>query len=141
MAGCRVGCGGARRVQRRRCDVPAGGDLQRPDDPERAGVLVYPAPSATGIPDNVQTIVLSRVTGKVTLIPPTGTPVVSTSLTPLLSPIPSPNAMQQHPAGAAYSVPPLAPATTYQVWAQDVVVGTPCATPTSPTLLGSFTTQ
>ena len=103
--------------------------------------LVYPAPGSTGIPDNVQTIVLARFTAKVTLIPATGTPIVSTSPTPVPSPLPSPNAAQQHPAGAAFSVPPLAAATTYQVWTQDVTVATPCEAVTAPALLGSFTTQ
>ena len=103
--------------------------------------LVYPAPGSTGIPDNVQTIVLSRYTGTVTLIPSPGSAVVSTSPTAVPTPVPSPNATQQHPAGAAFSVPPLAPATTYQVWTQDVTVATPCAAVTSPALLGSFTTQ
>lgn len=115
------------------CNVPA--ILSAPE------YLVYPAPGSTKIPDNVQTIVLSRFTAKVTLIPPAGTPVVTTSPTPVPSPIPSPNAAQQHPAGAAFSVSPLAAATTYQVWAQDVTVATPCVAVTAPTLLGSFTTQ
>ncbi|MBV8299015.1 MAG: hypothetical protein JO083_05685 [Candidatus Eremiobacteraeota bacterium] len=115
------------------CNVPA--FLGEPE------YLIYPAPGSTGIPDNVQTVVLSRFTGKVTLIPATGTPVVSTSPTPVPSPIPAPNAAQQHTAGAAFSVAPLAPAMTYQVWAQDVYVPAPCAAVTAPTLLGSFTTQ
>jgi hypothetical protein len=102
--------------------------------------LVYPAPGSTGIPDDVKTIVLLRSTSTVTLIPSSGPPMVTTTAVPIPSPLPSPNASAQHPAGAAYSVPPLAAATTYQVWTQDGGFSPNCP-PLGPFMLGSFTTQ
>lgn len=102
--------------------------------------LVYPAPGSTGIPDNVQTIVVSRSTSKLTLIPAGATPVVTTTQAAVPSPLPSPNA-PQHGAAAAFSVPALAASTTYQVWAQDGLFATPCGGPGVPFAIGSFTMQ
>ena len=102
--------------------------------------LVYPAPGATGIPDAVRSVIVSGPVGQVTLTPPSGAAIVSTTPTAVPSPIPSPNATPANTPVTAFAVPSLAPNTTYTVVAVDTSVTLPCAE-ALPQTLGTFATQ
>jgi hypothetical protein len=99
--------------------------------------LIYPAPGSTGIPDAIGPLVIGGGASKIVLHPATGPDVVSTTVVPVPSPIPSPNVSAPGSYAQALSVPPLAPATTYLVTSTQI---TACGTPDTQTL-GSFTTQ
>ena len=100
--------------------------------------LIYPAPGSTAIPDALNVIVVAPQVAFVELQPASGATVFAVAPTAVPSPLPSPNAPGQFSAAArvAFSVPPLAAATTYTVIAEPF--SGPCGFPQT---LGSFTTQ
>jgi hypothetical protein len=99
--------------------------------------LIYPAPGSTAIPDSPNVIVVEPKGLGVELQPPTGPIVLASMPTAVPSPIPSPNASPFGPGLGAFSVPPLAAATTYTV--STAPAGVECNP--APQTLGSFTTQ
>lgn len=82
--------------------------------------LVYPIDNATAVPDSPQAIVVQQdfsggtFSGlQLVLTPPSGPPVIA-NVGPVPSPLPTPNSSPSPNAALiAFSVPTLAPATTY----------------------------
>ena len=99
--------------------------------------LIYPAPGSTAIPDAPNVIVVEPKGFAVELQPSTGTTVFASVPTAIPTPIPSPNASPLGTTLGAFSVPPLAAATTYTV--STAPSGVECIPPSQT--LGSFTTQ
>jgi hypothetical protein len=112
--------------------------------------LVYPIDNATAVPDSPQAIVVQRnftggmVSGlQLVLTPPSGPPIVA-DVGPVPSPLPTPNSSPSPDAVlVAFSVPTLAPATTYNASFNGTVtfVGGVCPGTFGFGGGGSFTTQ
>jgi hypothetical protein len=112
---------------------------------------VYPIPSATGVPDAPQDIVLYQTISNsglsnvsVVLAPPSGPSIIGSNFRPAPSPFPTPYQTPSPVPGGkfvAVTVPTLAAATTYQVSAKFTVSNTYCGPQDYTVSVGSFTTQ
>ena len=99
--------------------------------------LIYPAPGSTAIPDALNLIVVEPNAAGARLFPPSGGFVPAIMPTAVPNPLPSPNAAPADPAMVAFSVAPLAAATTYTVLVGSFGVDCDAGGQT----VGSFTTQ
>jgi hypothetical protein len=97
--------------------------------------LVQPAAGATNVAPNIGIILVRGPIASLTLQPPTGPPIVTSTIVPLPLSAGPPN-----PGGPliGFAIPLLAAGTTYTVTAHDDVVITGCPSPSVG--LGSFTT-
>lgn len=112
--------------------------------------LVYPIDNATAVPDSPQAVVVQKtftggtVSGlQLVLTPPSGPPIIA-NIGPVPSPLPTPNSSPSPGASLiAFSVPTLAPSTTYTTSFNGAVtfVGGMCPGPEGFSGGGSFTTQ
>lgn len=112
--------------------------------------FVYPIDNATAVPDAPQAVVVQTnfrggaFSGlQLVLTPPSGPPIVA-DVGPVPSPLPTPNSSPSPGAALiAFSVPTLAPATTYTASFNGTVtfVGAICPGPFGISGPGSFTTQ
>jgi hypothetical protein len=102
--------------------------------------MVYPAPGATGVPDNLSDIVFAGFgpTSGIKLIAGAQTIALGT-LEPAPTPTPTPEGAL--PQSIAAVPTPLSAGTTYTVEYTYTIGGSDCAPFTSTPTLGSFTTQ
>jgi hypothetical protein len=107
-------------------------------------VMVYPIDGATAVRSDIGIIVVSSGPQTLFLAPSAGTTIATTGMVAVPSPLPSPSLTLPTPAPGsgmqlppvAYSVPTLAPHTTYTV-ETEASSGGVCPPPS----LGAFTTS